>query len=320
MFKQSLILSIQVFFAISVFAQQAKDSIVVTDNFSIKVGEASLVGSLSVPKNRTKPPIVLIIAGSGPTDRNGNSIAGVYSNSYKILADSLLQNGVATLRYDKRGVAKSLKVMKNEASLTFDDYVNDANLLIDSLAKTNLFSKIIVAGHSEGALIGAIVAKHKAVRKYISIAGPGYDIATTIKKQLADQPDSVKQKVKLYFGMLSEGILISDVPKDYYSLFRPSVQPYMISWMKYNPTTELKNLKKPTLIIQGTHDIQVAVDDAKQLQKANPKAKLLLINGMSHLLKQAPAEKVANAATYTKNKDQAIDSLLVKEIVAFVKK
>ncbi len=101
------------------------------------------------------------------------------------------------------------------------------------------------------------------------------------------------------------------------TLFRPSVQPYIISWFKYNPQEEIKKLQIPVLIIPGTKDIQVTTEDAKLLATANPKAKLALINNMNHIFRIVKGSRDENIATYS-NASLPISDELVKTIIMFI--
>lgn len=258
----------------------------------------TLRGTLLSFKNaKKKVPLVVIIAGSGPTDRNGNNPA-MQNNSLKYLAESLAQNEMATFRYDKRGVAASSNAMLKEDSLTFETYVNDAVAWIGLLKKDRRFSKIIVAGHSEGALIGMLVAARTKVDGYISIAGSGRPADQTIRLQLKNQPEAVRVEAGKILDSLKVGRLVRQLNPGFAALFRPSVQPYLISWFKYDPAAEISKLTMPVLILQGTTDVQVSVDDAKLLAAALPSAKLVLVDGMNHILKQADADFQKNIATY----------------------
>jgi len=198
---------------------------------------------------------------------------------------------------------------------------------IDLLAKEGQFSEIIVAGHSEGALIGLIAAQNNAhVSKYISIAGVGTTAGKILREQLtqqlAGQPESVKDMIFSCIAKLENGETktIADVPQSLYMLFRPSVQPYMISWFKYNPQQEIKNLTIPTLIVQGTTDIQVSTTQADLLATAQPNAQKVIIENMNHVLKDCEkTDTMSQLATY-KNPELPINKELVRAVVAFIKK
>lgn len=291
------------------------------ENVVLKQSKGILDGTLLLPNSPKKVPVVLIVAGSGPTDRNGNSSLNVTAKSYQLLAEGLANNGIASLRYDKRGVGKSASSMMKESDLTFETYIQDVQQWIDTLKKSNRFSKITVIGHSEGSLLSMVAVQKSPVNGYISLAGPARGIDEILNEQIAQQPlpDSVKNEVKRNLDKLKKG---ETLPKLMQSmaiimLFRPSIQPYMISWLKYVPSEEIKKVKVKTLIIQGTTDIQVNENEGKLLAAAQPKAKLLLINGMNHVLKDAPADRAENIKTYT-NPDLPIAKGMVEAVVKFV--
>ncbi len=276
-----------------------------------------LYGTLVVPNDVSKPPVVLIIAGSGPTDRDGNQ-PSFKSNIYKILADSLANHGIASLRYDKRGIGQSKVKNFDESKLTIDTYVSDAAQWIKWLKNSGRFSSVIVAGHSEGSLIGILAIEHVPADMFISLEGAGRPIDQVLKEQLKTQPKYIINMAYPIIDSLKVGKQVKDVPKLLYALFRPSVQPYLISWMKYDPAKELSKLNIPILIIQGTTDLQVSLQDAKRLASANPKAKLVIINGMNHMLRNAPMERLKNLTTYTKP-DLPLNKQLITSLVQFIK-
>lgn len=291
----------------------------------LKQVKGSLSGVLLSPQTTEKIPLVLIIAGSGPTDGDGNSMQGFKPYSYKMIAEGMANKGIASFRYDKRGVGNSRSAMTKESDLVFDTYVQDACQWIDTLRHTNKFSKIIILGHSEGSLIGMIASQNRRVDTYISLAGTGRAIDEILNEQMKNQPtplpDSVVNEIKSNLLLLKMGQPIPKLMQSFViiSLFRPSIQPYMISWLKYTPTEEIKKVKVPTMIIQGTTDIQVPVSDAQLLAKAKPEAKLLLIEGMNHVLKDAPADRVENAKTYS-DPNLPLSKGLVEGILDFIKK
>ena len=281
---------------------------------SLTLPDASLSGSLIIPKNSIgKIPVVLIIAGSGPTDRNGNSAGLISANSYFLLADALGKAGIATLRYDKRAIGKSTST-KTEADVRFDDFVNDAVALVKMLKNDQRFSKMIILGHSEGSLIGMVVAEREKVAAYVSVSGAGDRADKVIAEQFRAMPE-VYTANAAKLDSLGKGLTVSATANN--PLFRPSVQPYLISWFKYSPQSEIKKLTVPVLLLQGTTDIQVSVADAQNLKKAKPSASLVLVDGMNHALKQAPADRAQNLKTYS-DPTLPIDATLVKTIVQFV--
>jgi uncharacterized protein len=301
------------------FAQTIKDTVTTATNIVLETATGKIRGSLTVPSKGKKFPVVLIIAGSGPTDRNGNSGAAVTANSYKILADSLLQHNIASLRYDKRGIAESTDAGTKEENLSFEDYIADATAWITLLKKDKRFSSIIIAGHSEGSLVGMVAAQKNTLAKYISIAGAGEPVYETLKKQLAAQPEQIQKMCYPMLDTLASGKKLTAVPPILYSLFRPSVQPYLISWFKYDPRKEIAKLYIPVLIINGTTDIQVSVDDAKNLHAACKQSKLLLVEGMTHLLKEGPADRDKNIALYNSTPGEPVKTALMQAMVQFIK-
>jgi uncharacterized protein len=301
------------------FAQTIKDTVTTATNIVLETATGKIRGSLTVPSKGKKFPVVLIIAGSGPTDRNGNSGAAVTANSYKILADSLLQHNIASLRYDKRGIAESTDAGTKEEELSFENYIDDAAAWVALLKKDKRFGSIIIAGHSEGSLVGIVAAKKASVDKYISIAGAGEPVYETLKKQLAAQPEQIQKMCYPMLDTLASGKKLTVVPPMLNSLFRPSVQPYLISWFKYDPRKEIAKLALPVLIINGTTDIQVSVDDAKNLHTACKQSKLLLVEGMTHLLKEGPADRDKNIALYNSTPGEPVKTALVQAMVQFIK-
>ena len=276
-----------------------------------------IFGTLTIPKSVSKIPVALIIAGSGPTDRNGNNQM-MKNESLKMLAYSLANNGIASLRFDKRGIAESSKAAKTEAELRFDDYVKDAKGWIELLRKDQRFSKVFVIGHSEGSLIGMISSLAFA-DGYISIAGAGKSADKIIKEQLASQPQEVKDLSFPIIDSLVVGKTVKDVNHNLYSLFRPGIQPYMISWFHYDPQVEIKKLTIPVLIVQGTNDIQVTVEDANLLAKASTHTQLVLIKNMNHIFKIVDGDRNANIATYN-DPSLPISKELTDNITAFIKR
>lgn len=288
---------------------------------SIKVKGGTLKGTLEVPQTGKTVDAVLIIAGSGPTDRNGNSrLLPGKNNSLKMLADSLYANGIASLRYDKRGIGESSKV--KETDVRFDMYINDAVQWIEFLRRDKHFSKIIIAGHSEGSLIGMIAAERAHADKFISLCGAGRPAYTVIQEQLKNSrlPEPLMKESNSILDSLRQGIKVSKVDRPLSGLFRPIVQPYLISWFKYDPAKEIAKLKIPVLIIEGTTDIQIDVKDAKRLAKANNTAELKIIKNMNHILKNVPTlDRRKNLKSYS-SPDLPLPEELCRSIVKFIKK
>ncbi|HKB81356.1 MAG TPA: alpha/beta hydrolase [Thermoanaerobaculia bacterium] len=285
----------------------------------LKTPTGTLYGTLLVPPAKAPVPVVLLISGSGPTDRNGNSAALPGANdSLKMLAEGLAANGIASLRYDKRGIAASREAMTAEKDLRFDTYVDDAAAWTDHLAHERRFSSVIIAGHSEGALIGLLAAERGKAAAYVSIAGVGRPASAVLRDQLAGKlpPDLAKFNDQA-LAALESGKTIGDVPPALAALYRPSVQPYLISWFRYDPAAEIRKLKIPVLIIQGTTDIQVGVADARALAAAHPGANLQIIEGMNHVLKMVEPAREKQIASYS-DPSLPVATRLIEGIAAFV--
>jgi len=234
-----------------------------------------------------------------------------------MLAQELGKKGIASLRYDKRGIAGSRSAGPKEADLRFDNYVDDAKGWILYLKNDLKFKKIAVIGHSEGSLIGMIASQGTEVNKYVSIAGAGQPADKIIREQFKNQPPSVTIEVNSILDNFVKGKTVANTSPGLAPLFRTSVQPYMISWIKYDPQKEIAKLKIPVLIIQGTTDIQVTLADANHLVKALPKAKLAIIEGMNHILKPAPADQNLNIATYSQP-DLPLKAELIGNLIPFL--
>ena len=286
-----LALLLQITSVASVIAQRNEQAIL------LKTATGDLHGTLLIPENKQPLPVVLIIAGSGATDRNGNA-PGMNADIYRALADSLSANGIASLRYDKRGVGESTPAMRSESELTFDVSIADAAGWIGSLKSDPRFSTVTVLGHSEGSLIGMIAAKTAHADGYISVSGAGQRIDRIIIKQLREAAPQFAEQASILLDSLSKGYTVHEPGGPLNSLFRSSVQPYVISWLKRDPQEEIKKITIPILILQGTTDIQVSVDEARMLKAAKPEATLVLIDSMNHILRQAPADRQANILTY----------------------
>lgn len=278
-------------------------------------------GKMVLPGTGEGYPVVLLIAGSGPTDMDGNSVpVQMKNNSLKYLAEGLARRGIATVRYDKRGIAGSAAAGKDEYSTRFEDFEKDVKDWISYLARDKRFTGVYVAGHSEGALLGILASRNNSkVKGLISIAGAGRPMDVVLEQQLAGQPDVIRKMASSICDSLKAGKLVSNVPLGMQALFRPSVQPFLISCFKYNPQEEIKKLHIPVLIVQGKTDIQVSVEDAELLKKALPDARLELIDNMNHVLKNCTTlDKQKQMAVYM-DPNLPVNETLLSSIERFVK-
>lgn len=271
----------------------------VETNIVLHTTTANIHGTLNSSKLEEQTPLVIIIAGSGPTDRNGNNISGLNTDTYKMISDSLEMHGIASLRYDKRGVAKSYYPGFSEEDLIFKDYVDDAIQWIEKMSNDDLFSEIFVLGHSEGSLIGMLASQKTAISGFISVAGPAQTADMVILEQLKGQPQEFIDEAGSIVASLKQGILVPTVSQRLFGLFRPGIQPYLISWFAYHPVVEVSKIDKPLIIVHGTTDLQVNSSEARVLANANSNAEIAVIDFMNHVLKNAEEEVQTNLATYS---------------------
>ena len=285
-----------------------------TENIAVN---SLLNGTLYAPiKQNNTTNLVILIAGSGPTNRDGNQI-GLTNNSLKLLAESLVKNGIAVYSYDKRIFAQMAAGKLDEASLSFDNFIDDAKAVVLYFKNQKKYHSITIAGHSEGALIGMVAANGNA-DAYISIAGAGRPIDEVLLEQIGKQAPFLKEEVEKNLATLKNGNTFELKNQMLASLFRASVQPYMISWIKYHPQNEIKKLQIPSLLINGDKDIQVSVQDAQLLQQAKPDAQLQIIPNMNHIFKVIKGDDTENKASYT-NPELPISTELTSIITTFIR-
>ncbi|MCY1414017.1 Esterase EstD [compost metagenome] len=255
---------------------------------NLDTGSGVLKGSLLLPRSDNPVPVVLLIAGSGPTDRDGNNPAG-RNDSLKRLALLLAKNRIASVRYDKRGVAQSYAAQPDERKLSVDSYVADAVAWGRKLKSDPRLGPLILLGHSEGALIASLAAAQVDPEALISLAGSGRPIDQVLREQLqARLPRPLLPRALQLLATLKAGQTDANVPAQLNVIFRPSVQPYLITLLRQDPAAAFAKLKIPALIVQGRNDMQVDIQDAELLKAAKPDAELALIDGMNHVLRIVP--------------------------------
>ncbi len=285
---------------------------------SLDTGSGELFGSLLLPRSDTPVPVVLIISGSGPTDRDGNNPEGGRNDSLKRLAWVLAKHNIASVRYDKRGVAASLAATPDERNLSVEAYVADAVAWSHKLANDPRLGPLILLGHSEGALIASLAAPQAHAAAVISLSGSARPIDQVLRQQLSNRlPAPLMLRSNELLDSLKAGRLDGNVPAQLQVIFRPSVQPYLISLFRQHPAQAFAALKMPALIIQGSHDIQVSVDDARQLKAAKPDAELALIVGMNHVMRIVPNNMKRQLASY-KDPNLPLAAELGSRILRFI--
>ncbi|CAE6936229.1 Alpha/beta hydrolase [Ectopseudomonas oleovorans] len=286
---------------------------------SLTTDQGTLHGSLLLPQSDKPLPVALLIAGSGPTDRNGNNPEGGHNDALKKLAQVLARNGIASLRYDKRGVAASRSATPDERNLSVERYVADASGWVRQLKDDARFDRVILIGHSEGALIASLAAADSPADALVSIAGPAYPIGQVLDMQLAMRlPPALLAESRHILANLIRGTLQPKVPEALQVVYRPSVQPYLISLLRQDPAENFAALRIPALIVQGSHDAQVSPDNAELLKQAKPDAELAMIAGMNHVMRITPAAWQEQLASYD-DPQLPLARALGERIVAFIR-
>lgn len=270
---------------------------------TISVPGGRLAGTLLMPSAPPRPPVVLLIAGSGPINRDGNVEGGSgTSDSLKLLAEALGDRGIATLRYDKRGVGLSRAAAGREQDLRFETMAEDAAGWITRLRNDPRFATVIVVGQGEGSLLGMLAARAARADGFVSLSGPARRASDLLRDQLRPQVGTMPglwDASERVLARLEAGETTADVPQALASLYRPAVQPYLISWFSYLPSEEIARLQVPVLIVQGGTDIQVPVGEVEGLRGASPGAVVEVIDGMNHVLKVVSADVKEQIASFT---------------------
>ena len=258
-----------------------------------------LAGTYLLPESGAPKAVALIIAGSGPTDRNGNSkVIPGSNNSLKMLAEALADNGVGSLRYDKRLIGESAGTDLSEAELRFDTYIEDAKALLAYL-RARADAPLLVVGHSEGAQIGTVAAAGEEVCGVIAIAGPGIPAGQIILEQVRPNlPPELLAKTEHIVAELEAGRTVADTPPELAALFRDSVQPYLVSWFAYDPADAVAALDAPILLVYGTTDIQISVSYGERLAAAGDNTILKVVDGMNHVLKMVEPDPQEQMRSY----------------------
>lgn len=272
-------------------------------------------GTLLRPNTIKKPILAIIIAGSGPTDRNGNQNF-VKNNSLKKLAEALSNKNIATFRYDKR-IVKQIQQRHVDPNIMFDDFVTDAKSVITYFKSQKEFSKIYVLGHSQGSLVGMLAATEN-VDGFVSLAGAGQSIDNVIMEQIAKMDTKLIEGTKAALAQLKAGKTTDSYPIALGAIFNPATQPFMINWMSHNPQNIIKTLNMPILIVNGTKDLQVNVNEAQLLKDASKTAELKIIEHMNHILVTIEGNDLENSKSYNESA-RKISEELITTLITFIK-
>ncbi len=274
-------------------------------------------GTLLTPENEHPVPLVIIVGDSGPVDRNGNQPM-MKNNSLRYLAEALYKNKIASFRYDKRLVRLIENRMLQEENLSFSDFIDDAIAVFNHFKSADNFSKIYIIGHGQGSLVGMAAAQENA-DGFISIAGAGQEIGDVIVDQLAVQAPGLMDDARAAFDDLRTTGQSLNHHSGLASIFRKEIQPFLYTWMQYDPQEELKKLQMPILLITGDKDFQVQVSELHLLASANPNAQTVIIENMNHILKEVDNMGMENQRTYN-NPSLPIIPKLIEVLVDFINK
>jgi pimeloyl-ACP methyl ester carboxylesterase len=290
------------------------------ETLELETPTGTLRGFLDLPTKPGPWPVVLIHAGSGPTDRDGNG-PSISTDNLKMLGRALAFEGIAAVRIDKRGVASSIFALTKEDEVRIDTYADDVRAWAKLLRQDKRFTKLGFIGHSEGSLIGMIVANDVKFDAFVSLCGAGRPLQDILREQLKKNlsADLFKASDKI-ITELADGRTVKEIPKGLESLFRASVQPYLISEFKYDPAKLIADVSLPLLVVSGSTDIQVSAEDAKRLGEANQKAKVVTIKGMNHVLKMVDrTERLLQLPSYA-DPSLPLHPKLILEVGGFLKK
>lgn len=278
----------------------------------VKVDGGTIYGELI---DCSKDVVVVLVAGSGPTDRNGNSeILTGRNDNFLQLATELKKKGISTFRYDKRTAGGTVKTIDTTKQIYFENFVDDLNACIKKLKELG-YKKVILVGHSQGSLVSMLSAKSEEVDGLISVSGPAFNIGDTMIEQYRNSLGEDAEQIK-YFQMLMNGET-DEKAEEVDPLFNMNNQRFLLGYMKYEPKDIIKELDIPVMIVQGEADLQTSIDDFNTLVDAYPNAQSKLIDNMNHVLKNIDNED-DNIKSYQDPSYELHDEL-VTAIVAFIK-
>lgn len=285
----------------------------------------NIAATLATPEGGSDTA-VLIIAGSGPTDRNGNSGLNLNTFTYKMLADGLAAEGIAVMRYDKRAIGLSHYPAEEVPNLLFDDFVDDAALCAEYL-RARGYSRIILAGHSEGGAIALLVATERsvAIDGIVLLSAAAFPMDEILRWQLSEQlmPSHIGLMVTANNLIIrlkrGERIAEESIPKELLALFHPRVQPFITSSMQHDPREVAARCTQPMLIISGGRDIQVTTANGEALHEAQPHAEHVVFQDMSHVLKDAAsADRMEQLVSVYTNSQLPLTEGLTSTIAQFI--
>ena len=279
-----------------------------------KISVGAIDAVLSVPPDVEKPPVALLIAGSGTTDHDGNS-AQIKPATLKKLAEQLGQRKIATLRYDKRGAGGWKPEFGRPEDFRFKDYVDDAAALVNYLRGSGKFSKVVLVGHSEGGLVAILTARRVPVDRLVLLATAARRQGDLLKAQLERKlaPEMMAPIAKAIDDIMA-GQTVDPPPPGL--PIPPAMQPGIASAFTEDPIAPLKLIEQPTLIAGGGRDRQVARLDFLALGAASPAAKTFWGADMNHVLVDV-TDDADDLAAYNQP-ERALDPDLIEAVAAFI--
>ncbi len=287
-------------------AQTRPDSIppagVVETNASFTRGSLTLNGTLTMPARVSAPiPVVVIVVGSGPTDRNGNGPL-TSTNVYRFLAWQLAQHDIASFRYDKRGIGPGSDKL-DHTKLVIGDFVDDVTAAARMLSSDGRFNRVFLFGHSEGAQLVLQSANSGApVAGVIMASGLGRSLGEALHDQFALQMDSatlLRADTAFARFLRDADDSSADVPQLARMVLQPVYRNFLRSMAAYDPTAELARLKLPLAFVQAAFDLQATPADAARLRAARPDATVIDLKNANHVLKQISTKDItAQTVTY----------------------
>jgi len=289
---------------------------------SVEGPSGVLKGTLSSPDSGPKAPVAIIIPGSGPTDRDGNNPLGVAAASYRLLAEALAAKGLSTVRIDKRGMFGSSAAAADADNIRMSDYAADVRAWGLEARKRASAPCAWLIGHSEGSLIALITAQQpEGICGLVLVAGAGRKLGDILREQLKANPANapIVPQALAAITELEAGrrVDVGGMHPALMALFRPSVQGFLIDQMSHDPAALVARYTGPVLVLQGTTDLQVTMQDAQRLAVARPGVTMMALEGVNHVLKLAPADRAANFATYG-NSALPIAPSVVEAITTFL--
>jgi pimeloyl-ACP methyl ester carboxylesterase len=290
----------------------------------LKTETGTLVGVLDLPPTPGPWPVVLIHAGSGPTDKDGNNPLGSKTNALKMLGGALAERGIACLRIDKRGIGGSQRAMGKPEERRLETYVADAVAWLKFLRADKRFTKVGCIGHSEGSLIGTLAGQKEKLDAFVSLCGPGRRFSDILREQLKDQlPEDARKPTEALIQALEAGKTLDEVPKEVPKkvalVFHKNAQQMLISMFRYDPAAEIGKLGCPVLVVSGSHDWQMREIEGKKLAAGAKGAKHVVVKGMSHVLKETDkTDPVEQSKTVYQDVKAPLHSKLVSELADFL--